>query len=159
METHKRVIIYQVKCQPEWAKSCGHEQLKATKNYFSSTLHVPGDPCRGLCSLSSSTGMGLKEAPSPTSATGNVANCPKNPKPPTPAPGAVHDMLVLFHFPPASCMAKFVFSEGQGSTVLSHTQDMEVGSIWWKALMPTTDRVMDRYREEKYSVARKWSGG
>lgn len=94
-------------------------------------------------------GPRLKEAPSPTSITGSMTKRAVSTKPPAPAPapGMTHDTSILFHFPPACHMVAFVSFEGQRSTVLTCTRKMEVGSSWWKALVPTMDGFLDKYQE------------
>lgn len=103
-------------------------------------------------------GHRLKEAPSPTSITGDMAKGTVSTRPPAPALGGTRDASVLVHFPPASHLATFIFSVGQGRTVQPRTQKMEVGSPWGKALMPTMDSFLDKYHEEKDNAARRQRG-
>lgn len=112
-------------------------------------------PPRGSAPCSPHQGPRLKEAPSPTFTTENVAKGAVRTKPPAAALGVIHDSFVLFHFPPASRMATFIFSQGQGRTGPSLTQKMEMGSPWWKALMPTMDRFLGKRHEEKHSVCKE----
>lgn len=66
-------------------------------------------------------GRRLKEAPFPTSTKGNMANCTKVPKPPSPVLEVLQDTPVPFYFPPASHMVTFFFSKGRGSAAFSGT--------------------------------------
>lgn len=102
-------------------------------------------------------GHRLKEAPSPTSITGDVAKRAVSIRPP--ALGGTRDASVLVHFPPASHMATFIFSVGQGRTVQPRTQKMELGSSWGKALMPTMDSFLDKYHKERTTLQGDSVGG
>lgn len=77
--------------------------VKATKNYFSLTLHVLGGvPAGAQLFLVLIWGCRLKEAPSPASTKGNMADCTTVPEAPSPGLGVMHSTSVLFHFPAAS---------------------------------------------------------